>query len=88
MIKIYNYKINKLIREGIIKEVVKLSTNSKYEKNKSYWCGYWDQYFTVLSVEYRKDNHLRYVSVRWEDGRETTHKTELNPSRDYEVVIN
>lgn len=53
----------------------------------TYWCGYWQKSYTVLKKNFYHDknrkNRFKSVTVLWEDGKETTHMTSLDPKRDY-----
>lgn len=57
-----------------------------HELNKTYFCSYWRQRFTVLRLHDNLGWMDWAVTVRWEDGHETTHCTNLG-KRDYEVAI-
>lgn len=84
------YRLNKLIQQGIVEEAVKLPKNPKYEVNKTYWCGYWQQYYKVINTDYEKHGkyeHLKSVIVEWEDGRTGTHCTSLDEKYDYELIL-
>lgn len=57
----------------------RLTTPYNYEVGSTYWCGYWQKYYTVVEVNGRQ------VKVHWEDGSETLHSTSLNPVLDYRL---
>ena len=67
---------------------VQIAKDSKYEKGKRYWCGYWQEWYDVLAVEYDKNYSwcLISVTVKWQDGETGTHCTQLDPRWDYELV--
>lgn len=46
-----------------------------------YFCGYWKQEYDVLSVADNGRAGWR-MTVRWEDGRETSHCTSWDAARD------
>lgn len=88
--KVNSYRLNQLIQQDIVKEVIKLPEQPKYEEDKIYWCGYWQQYYTVNNAEYErhgKHDHLKSVTITWEDGRTGTHCTSLDNKHDYELVL-
>lgn len=49
----------------------------RYKVGSFYWCGYWSKYYKVLSV------NGNYVTVLWQNRKETTHCTSLDAKRDY-----
>jgi hypothetical protein len=65
-----------------------LKDDTQYEEGKKYYCGYWGSTYEVLKL-YTKDE-LNYggwaVTVRWADGHETTHFTNLDTNRDFLVA--
>lgn len=75
---IYGRKLTQIVRE---KRFVPypLVAPYNYEAGAVYWCGYWQQYYTVIKVDGRQ------VKVRWEDEKETIHSTSLNPALDYQL---
>lgn len=82
----YSYELRQQMHLGAIKEVFPLKVNSKYEKGKSYWCGYWQQYYTVIEVVY-STNGLKSVTVLWQNGEQTTHCTNLDSKKDFEIKL-
>jgi hypothetical protein len=87
----YSYRLRKLITDGVVKQVIALPQNPVYKKGKTYWCGYWQKYYTVLDVIYKtigKREHLNQVTIQWEDGRIATHKTNLDTKHDYILILN
>ena len=48
-----------------------------YKLGAFYWSGYWSKYYKVLKIE------GRYVTVKWQNGKENTHCTSLDSRRDY-----
>lgn len=88
--EVRNFRLKQLIEQGTVKQVIPLLKCSKYEVNKTYWCGYWHKYYTVLAVDYVKYgsfDHLKSVKIRWEDGTEREHCTALDTRYDYEIVL-
>lgn len=75
---IYGKRLTQLVRE---KRFVPyhLVAPYCYEVGATYWCGYWQEYYTVIEVDGRR------VKVCWEDERETVHSTSLNPTLDYQL---
>jgi hypothetical protein len=63
---------------------IQLWKNSKYEKGKTYWCGYWCKYYRVLDVTYEQ-GRLKSVTVEWQDGHKGTHCTWLRWESDWEL---
>ena len=52
---------------------------------KKYFCGYWNQVYTVLEI--KEVPVLGWVVVcKWDDGKTNEHSTSLQPRRDYEVL--
>lgn len=92
----YAYELNKLIEKGIVKKVLKLPKNPLYLKGETFWCGYWLKYYTVLDASYvpvmGRNNkvfmRLKEVKIQWSDGKISTHCTELDPLRDYRLILN
>lgn len=92
----YSYELDKLIENGTVKKVLKLPKNPLYLKGETFWCGYWQKYYTVIDANYTpimgRNNkiffRLKEVTVKWSDGKTTTHCTELNPLRDYRIILN
>lgn len=97
-----NSKLEKLLDEGIVKEVIELNKYSKYKKGNFYWNGYWHQYYKVLNyvlddhkdkygnIVFRNDKpikRLKSVTVKWQDGRITAYCTCLDPLHDYELIM-
>lgn len=85
----YSYGLNQLLKSSNIK-IKELPENALYEKGKTYWCGYWQQWYKVLHVVYDYSYScpvLKSVTVEWQDGRIGNHKTSLEPSRDYELLF-
>lgn len=81
------YGLKKAINEtGFIP--IELHKNAIYEEGKTYWCGYWSQWYKVLNAEYvthRNYKELVSVTVQWQDGRIGTHCTALDPWNDWEL---
>lgn len=85
-----SYRLNQLINNGTVKEVKALPKYPLYVVGKTYWCGYWQKYYTVIEASYEKCGryqHLRSVSVQWEDNEAGTHCTALDNQRDYELIL-
>lgn len=85
----YSYGLDQLLKSSDI-EVKELPKNPIYEKGKTYWCGYWQQWYKVLHVVYNYSYSrplLESVTVEWQDGRIGNHSTALDPSRDYELLV-
>lgn len=86
----FSYRLNHLLKNGTVAEVIPLSKYAKYIKGETYWCGYWQQYYTVIDVCYEKHGKyslLKWVQVKWEDGKETKHCTQLDTNRDYIIRL-
>ena len=83
-----NYRLKQLIKANTVKAVYKLTDKSVYEVGKYYWCGYWQKYYKVLAVGYKDYGYPKSVTIRWEDGRVTTHCTSLDSKKDYELIVN
>ena len=75
----YSYELDKLVKE--MKFVpYKLRKGARYEVGKTYWCGYWNDAYEVLSVNGSK------VKIRWlSSGKEVEHMTSLDYRYDYEL---
>jgi hypothetical protein len=62
--------------------------NGKYgghEVGKTYYCGYWQQTYTV--VEANEGGCFGWsVLCKWQDGHTTSHSTSLLPNKDFEVI--
>ena len=56
----------------------------KHEVGKTYYIGYWNTTYTVLDIV-SDDIFGEAYKCLWADGRITTHCTQLDPKRDYEV---
>lgn len=56
-----------------------------HEVGKTYYCGYWQQTYTVMEV---KEGGCFGWSVlcKWQDGHANSHSTSLQPGRDFEVI--
>lgn len=48
----------------------------------TYRSGYWQQNYTVLSIDRVNKPWGRVMRVLWDDGRETEHSTSWDPKRD------
>lgn len=81
---IYDYELDNLVKTSNFVPY-KVKRKSRYEVGKYYWCGYWKKYYKVLDVEYSTSGYLLNVTVQWQDGRTSTHKTPLDPRYDYEL---
>lgn len=46
----------------------RVSRNSKYESNRTYFSGYWSQAFRVINVKYDEHGLLENANIRWDDG--------------------
>ena len=70
---IYGERLTQIIRK---KRFVpyRLIAPYRYEVGAIYWCGYWQEYYTVIGMDGRQ------VRVSWEDGEEATHSTSLSPA--------
>lgn len=55
-------------------EAVPLPRGAKHELGKTYWCSYWQTWYTVLYVDGST------VTCHWEDGHTNTHCTSLAQS--------
>ena len=55
--------------------------HAQHEEGKTYWCGYWQMYYTVL------DENGGIVKCQWEDGKINKHCTSLDRYRDKELII-
>lgn len=91
---VYDYRLKELIKNGTVRTVLQLPENPMYYVGKTYWNGYWHQYYTVKDVSYtaylvkgRPYMSLNHVTVEWEDGRETTHRTQLDKKKDYRLFL-
>lgn len=84
---IFGYRLKKLIRDGIIQKIEKLSDNSRYEVGQYYWCGYWSKWYKVENAEYDSDGFLKYVSITWEDGTSGEHCTRLDVRKDFLITL-
>lgn len=91
----YSYELDRLVANGVVKKVLKLPRNPLYLKDEIYWCGYWHKYYKVLDAHYTPVmglNHkvifvLKEVTVKWADGKISAHCTQLNPLRDYRLIL-
>lgn len=74
---VYGWELDKLVKE---KDWVpfKLPRYAEHVVGRTYWCSYWLKWYKVL------DKRGRQVTVRWQDGKVTTHCTSLAPG-DYEL---
>ena len=89
----YSYRLNQLINNGTIKKVIELPQNPLYLKGETFWCGYWQKYYTVIDANYapylskgKVRMHLNNVTIKWEDGKIATHCTTLD-KRDYRIIL-
>lgn len=74
----YSYDLDKLVRA--LKFVpYKLKRNAKYVVGKTYWCSYWQKYYTVLKITGTK------AKIKWCDGKIVEHRTSLDTICDYEL---
>jgi hypothetical protein len=57
-----------------------------HEVGKTYYCGYWQQTYTVIDA---KEGGCFGWSVvcKWQDGETNCHSTSLIPGRDFEVIL-
>lgn len=93
--EINSYRLKQLIENGSVKKVIPLPKyNPLYLVGETFWCGYWQKYYKVLDANYspylikgKVFMRLDSVTVEWEDGRHSTHCTELNPTRDFRLII-
>lgn len=84
LVEIYKRNIEK--RTGLKLEI--LPANPNYEVGKTYYSGYWCEWFKVLEYKELPDSWMRWtVKCLWEDGRITIHCTPLNLSKDDYLVI-
>jgi len=64
-----------------------LPKGTKYEVGKVYYCGYWQQTYTVLAlVENTGDWRGWSVTCKWQDGHINSHSTSLQHGKDFEVL--
>lgn len=83
-----SWDLNKAIKQYGFTPV-ELPSDAIYEADKTYWCGYWQKWYKVLSATHErhgKYNHLKNVTVQWQDGHIGTHRTSLDPMRDWELI--
>ena len=88
--QINSYRLNQLISQGLVQSVLPLPKFPKYIVGKTYWCGYWQKYYTVLDSKYEKCGkyeHLISVTIKWEDGKVATLCTSLDNRRVYELIL-
>ena len=57
-----------------------------HEVGKTYYCGYWQQTYTVLEAKEVSDWRGWSVLCKWQDGKTNSHSTSLQPGRDFEVI--
>lgn len=92
---IQSRRLKELISSGIVKEVRKIPKYAPiYVKGEAFWNGYWQKYYIVKDVSYEPHFtnggiywRLKKVTVKWEDGKVSTHCTTLNPYRDYRLIM-
>jgi hypothetical protein len=65
---------------------VAVKPNGGHELGKTYFCAYWRKSYTVLQIHDKSGWMDWAVTVKWEDGSQTTHCTALD-KRDYEVAV-
>lgn len=85
---ILSFGLNKALKEGKYKSAIPVKPTDKYEVGQWYWCGYWQQAYKVTHVEYKTAQGkqlLEEVTVKWDDGKYTTHCTQLDPRHDYKL---
>lgn len=63
---------------------LKLKKATKYEKGKTYYCGYWGQTFKVIDIV--PTIFGESYKCQWSDGTISTHATKLNTKEDFEVI--
>ena len=93
--KINSYRLKQLVENGTVKKVISLPEwNPLYLIGETYWCGYWQKYYTVENVNYsahllqgKPYMRLKDVTVVWEDGKKGTHCTDLDAKRDYRIKL-
>lgn len=88
--KVNSYRLNQLINDGTVREVIALPKFPLYVVGKVYWCSYWQKYYAVMETNYEKHGryqHLVSVTVQWEDGETGKHCTALDGLRDYELIL-
>ena len=67
-------------------KAVPVKAGMTYEVGSTYWCGYWEQSYQVLSVQHDVPIWQDTVTIRWEDGREVEHSTSLDSKWDAKLV--
>ena len=63
-----------------------LSLSEDFETGKIYFCGYWHQFFKVLSVDRGVPIWGTVYTVEWEYGETSTHSTRPDFKRGFEIV--
>lgn len=96
LLNVNSYDLKKLIEAGIVKDVLPLpKENPLYIVGDYYWCGYWQKYYQVLHAHYEPHrdekcklfHRMKSVTVKWQDGSVGTHRTSLDPMRDYRLIM-
>ena len=64
-----------------------LTISEDFETGRTYFCGYWHQFFKVMSVEHGAPIWGTVYTVEWENGCVNTHSTRPDFKRDFEIVL-
>ena len=74
-------KLEKVFPGAVFKPIEK-----DYEKGKTYFCGYWHEYFTVIDILYNVPIWETVYVCKWEDGHVNQHSTRPSKKWDFEIV--
>ena len=83
---IMTYGLRKYLANHPELKAMPVQDGMNYEVGGTYYCGYWDQAYRVLSLQHDVPIWYTTVTVLWEDGRTTTHSTSLESKWDAKLV--
>ena len=89
--KMIGNRLKTLLKQNVFKEVVTLNPHKKdlnYKIGQWYWSGYHQMAFKVIDKKLKDHNgikRLKSVTVLWEDGKKTTHCTNLDSRYDFKL---
>lgn len=88
---IISKRLKCLLKENKFKKIATINPHTSdinYKIGQWYWSGYHQMAFKVIDKklkDYNGKKRLKSVTVLWEDGKKTTHCTNLDPRYDFKL---
>lgn len=57
-----------------------------YETGKTYFSGYWHEYFTVIDIKRNMPVWETVYVIKWENGKVSSHATKSDHKHDFQII--